>query len=54
MAFEVPIKGLVFWNVGCGDSISFIVDDEHWFQVDLNHKSDADKNDGNVIKLVIQ
>ena len=42
MKFITPNICVVFWNVGNGDSISVIVDDEHWLQIDINHKSDAD------------
>lgn len=45
MTLKVPPRGFVFWNVGTGDSTSAVIDDEHWLQVDLNHKSDADKDD---------
>lgn len=45
MAFNTPDIGVVFWNVGSGDSISVIVDDDHWLQVDINHRSDADEKD---------
>ena len=45
MTWNVPPRGFVFWNVGTGDSTSVVIDDELWLQVDLNHKSDADKGD---------
>ena len=45
MTVEIPDIGIVFWNVGSGDSVSIIVDEKHWLQVDLNHKSDADNAD---------
>lgn len=44
MKLEIPKPGLVFWNVGSGDSISIVVDDEHWLQVDINHRGDADED----------
>ncbi len=45
MAFQVPLRGFVFWNVGTGDSSSVIINDERWLQVDLNHKAEADEDD---------
>ena len=44
MSWKVPPRGFVNWNVGTGDSTSVVIDDERWLQVDLNHKSDADKD----------
>ena len=52
MTFETPKIGVVFWNVGNGDSVSVIVDDEHWVQVDINHKSDADETDSTYTAVV--
>ncbi len=45
MAWNVPLRGFVFWNVGTGDSTSAVIDDERWLQIDLNHKPDADEKD---------
>lgn len=52
MTVEIPDIGIVFWNVGSGDSVSIIVDGEHWLQVDLNHKPDADNTDSNYAAVV--
>ncbi len=52
MTVEIPEIGIVFWNVGSGDSVSIIVDRKHWLQVDLNHKPDADNADSAYAAIV--
>ena len=46
MAFELPMRGLVFWPVGNGDSTTIVVNDETILHIDLNHleKSDDDED----------
>jgi hypothetical protein len=41
MDIDLQKPAVVFWPVGNGDSVSIMVNDDHWMQVDLNHRSDA-------------
>ena len=52
MTNEIPAKGFVLWNVGSGDAFSVIADDDHWLQIDINHKTDADKKDSIYVPIV--
>ena len=40
--FEFPLRGLVFWPVGNGDSTTVVADSETFLQVDLNHLEKSD------------
>lgn len=44
MAFEMPGRGIVYWPVANGDSVTIVVDSERYIQLDLNHleKSEDD------------
>ena len=56
MAFELPVRGLVIWPVGNGDSTTIVVDSETYLQVDLNHleKSDGDDTHWAVIDELVE
>jgi len=42
MAIEVAERGIVFWPIGTGDSTTFRISDEVYFQVDLRHMSKSE------------
>jgi hypothetical protein len=39
----MPLRGIMFWPVGTGDSTTIVVDDEHVVQVDLHDMAKADE-----------
>lgn len=45
MAFKLPKRGLVFWPVANGDSITIVIDSKRFIQVDLNHLEKSEEND---------
>ena len=42
---DMPNRGVVFWPVGCGDSITLVIDDETIIQIDLHHCAEAESED---------
>lgn len=52
MAFQLPTKGIVFWPVGTGDSITICVDADTFMQVDLHHLAMADEDDDPRVPIV--
>jgi hypothetical protein len=49
---EFPSQGLIFWPVGCGDSTTIVVDDDHVLQIDLHDTAAAD-DEGATAEAVI-
>ena len=45
MALPLPDRGIVFSPVGCGDSITIVIDDDTVVQIDLHHAKDAEQDD---------
>ena len=43
--FEPPGRGLIVWPVGTGDSITLVVDEHTYVQIDLHHLKDAESED---------
>ncbi len=43
--FKAPERGLIFWPVGTGDSITIGVDEDTVVQIDLHHVKDAESED---------
>lgn len=52
MALPLPDHGLVFAPVGNGDSSTVVVDDDIVVQIDIHHKSDAEKDDDPHLPIV--
>lgn len=44
-SIKVPSKGIIFWSVGTGDSITIFIDDEHTLQVDIHHMAQSEDED---------
>jgi hypothetical protein len=42
---SLPVRGVVFWPVGTGDSTTVVVDNQHVLQVDLHDMAAADEDD---------
>ncbi|MFD2420394.1 hypothetical protein [Amycolatopsis pigmentata] len=49
---SAPQRGVIFWQVGTGDSTTVVIDDEHVLQVDLHDMAQADE-DGAVVTAVV-
>ena len=49
---EFPNRGLVFWQVGTGDSTTVVIDDRHVLQIDLHDMAMADEDDAVVVPVV--
>lgn len=45
MTIEVPDSGLIFWPVGTGDSVTVVVKDDVFLQVDLRHMEKSEDSD---------
>lgn len=45
MAFTLPTKGIVFWPVGTGDSVTICIDAENVMHIDLHHLVAADDDE---------
>jgi len=56
LEFEFPVRGLVIWPVGNGDSTTIVVDSDTLLHIDLNHlaKSDADDTHWAVIDELVE
>ncbi len=52
MALPLPDRGIVFSPVGCGDSITVVVDNDTIIQIDIHHVADAEKDDDPRIPIV--
>jgi len=51
-ASSTPLRGIMFWPVGTGDSTTIVVDEDHVIQVDLHDMAQADR-DGAVVMPVV-
>jgi len=49
---DFPDCGLVFWQVGTGDSTTVVIDDTHVLQIDLHDMAMADEDDAVVVPVV--
>ncbi|MCY3650946.1 MAG: hypothetical protein OXG40_14480 [Acidimicrobiaceae bacterium] len=45
MSVELPVRGYVFWSVGCGDSTTIKINDGVVVQVDIQHHESAEDDD---------
>ncbi len=52
MALPLPDRGIVFSPVGCGDSITVVVDDDTVVQIDIHHVADAENDDDPRVAIV--
>jgi beta-lactamase superfamily II metal-dependent hydrolase len=50
--FELPTRGVVFWPVGNGDSVTIVVDAETVIQWDINHRAIAEEDEDNRVPVV--
>lgn len=53
MKRDLPDKGFVFWPVGTGDSISIIVSEDDWMQVDL-HQTEAEDGKVSIVEELVE
>jgi hypothetical protein len=52
MALPLPNRGIAFSPVGCGDSITVVVDNDTIVQIDIHHVADAEKDDDPRIPII--
>jgi len=52
MALPLPDRGIVFSPVGCGDSITIVIDDDTVVQIDIHHVADAESEDDPRIAII--
>jgi len=52
MALPLPDRGIVFSPVGCGDSITVVIDEDTVLQIDLHHVEDAESDDDPRLAIV--
>lgn len=52
MALALPNRGIVFSPVGCGDSITVVIEKDIVVQIDLHHAKDAEQDDDPRVAIV--
>lgn len=52
MTLPLPDRGIVFSPVGCGDSITVVIDEDTVLQIDLHHVEDAESDDDPRLAIV--